>query len=452
MTTALAVFTRDLRLRDNPALHAAVSTSAQVIPCFVIDDQILARFREHATRLAFLADSLADLDAGLRRLGGGLVVRRGPWAETIAGLARSSGASQIHVADDYSAYARQRLAALGQAATARRIEVVRHPGVTVVPPGELSPAGGSYFQVFTPYYRRWQAARLRPVVSDPGPIRLPAGLEPGSLPAVTDLTPASPAPGRPRGGESAAVGRLRSFAMAGLAGYPADRDDLGADAASRLSPFLHLGCLSARAVVAELTGQPGSEEFLRQIAWRDFFHQLLAFRPQASWQDYRPRGDAWRTDDPALHAWQSGQTGYPVVDAAMRQLAAEGWLHNRARMIAASFLTKDLYLDWRSGAAHFMRLLADGDVACNQLNWQWVAGTGSDTSAHRIFNPTRQGRRFDPAGAYIRRYVPELASVPAAAIHDPDAATRRAHGYPAPIIDHGAAVAEYRAVRRQRGR
>jgi deoxyribodipyrimidine photo-lyase len=448
MTTALAVFTRDLRLRDNPALHAAASTSAQVIPCFVIDDQILARFRWHATRLAFLSDSLAELDAGLRALGGALIVRRGPWAETVAGLARGAGASHIHVADDYSAYAKQRLAALIRAAAADRIEVVRHPGVTVVPPGELTPAGGSCFQVFTPYYRRWQSARLRPVAPGPGEIRLPDGLDPGRVPAVTDLTPAGPAPGRPRGGESAGLSRLRTFAATGLAGYPADRDDLAADAGSRLSAFLHLGCLSARTVVAELTGRPGGEDFLRQLAWRDFFHQLLAARPEASWQDYRGRGEAWRTDDAALQAWQSGRTGYPIVDAGMRQLAAEGWMHNRARMIVASFLTKDLHLDWRSGAAHFMHLLADGDIACNQLNWQWVAGTGTDTSAHRIFNPTRQGRRFDPGGDYIRRYVAELGSVPASAIHDPDEATRRARGYPEPIIEHRAAVAEYRALRR----
>ncbi len=155
----------------------------------------------------------------------------------------------------------------------------------------------------------------------------------------------------------------------------------------------------------------------------------------------------WRQDEPALRAWQSGHTGYPVVDAAMRQLAAEGFMHNRARMITASFLTKDLYLDWRHGAAHFMRLLADGDIACNQLNWQWVAGTGTDTSAHRIFNPTLQGRTYDPDGSYLRRYLPELAGLPAGEIHDPDAATRRACGYPADL-DHRAAVAEYRARRR----
>jgi deoxyribodipyrimidine photo-lyase len=448
MGPALAVFTRDLRVRDNPALHAATSASAQVIPCFVVDDEILARCGSHANRMAFLADSLAELDTSLRQLGGALVVRRGPWAPTVAELARATGASQIHLAADYSGYAQRRLAALERAAAGHRIAVVSHPGVTHVPPGELAPAGASFFQVFTPYWRRWRATPVRPQAPVPAAIELPPGLDPGRVPVPADLTSARPATGRPHGGEVAAYDRLRSFSADGLETYASGRDDLGAGQVSRLSPYLHLGCLSPRTVVAELSGRPGSEAFIRQLAWRDFFHQVLAARPDASWRDYRDRGDDWRQDDAALSAWQSGHTGYPVVDAAMRQLAAEGFLPNRARMIVASFLTKDLYLDWRHGAAYFMRLLADGDVACNQLNWQWVAGTGTDASAHRIFNPTVQGRRYDPAGSYVRRYLPELASLPAQTIHDPDEATRRACGYPAPIVDHRAAVAEYRARRR----
>jgi deoxyribodipyrimidine photo-lyase len=452
MAPALMIFTRDLRLHDNPALQAAISTSAQVIPCFVVDDEVLARYGSHATRLAFLADSLQDLDAGLRALGGGLVVRRGPWIETVTELARSAGATRIHLADDYSAYARRRLAGLETAARSHRIEVIRHPGVALVSPGELTPAsGGSFFQVFTPYYRRWQATPLRSLRAAPAAVRLPDGLDRGAVPEPADLTTASPAADRPRGGETQGQERLRAWAGNGLAGYDTGRDDLAADSVSRLSPYLHLGCLSARTIVAELAGRPGSEAFMRQLAWRDFFHQVLAARPDAAWRDYRSRDDQWREDDRALRAWQDGQTGYPVVDAAMRQLRTEGFMHNRARMIVASFLTKDLYLDWRHGAAHFMRLLADGDIACNQLNWQWVAGTGTDTNAHRVFNPTLQGRRFDPGGDYLRRYVPELASLSADAIHEPDPGTRRRCGYPEPIVDHRAAVAEYRARRRRAG-
>jgi deoxyribodipyrimidine photo-lyase len=418
------------------------------VPAFVLDDDLLARTATHASRLAFLHASLADLDAGLREAGGALVVRRGPWVATVLATAREAGVTTVHVADDVSGYARARLASLERAAEAARIEVVRHPGVLVVPPGQVSPAGSTFFQVFTPYYRRWQEAPRRRPAARPTAVSLPEGIRPGPLPGLEELTTARPAAGLQAGGETAGQARLRAWAAADLAAYEDVHDDLAADRVSRLSAYLHLGCLSPAAVEARLAGRPGSESFIRQLAWRDFFHQVLAYRPDAAREDFRKRGDQWHDDQAALAAWQAGQTGFPVVDAGMRQLAAEGFMHNRARMIVASFLTKDLYLDWRAGAAHFMRLLVDGDVACNQLNWQWVAGTGTDTSAHRVFSPVRQGQRFDPDGSYVRRYVPELASVPAAAIHDPDDAQRRRCGYPAPLVDHQAAVARYRARRR----
>jgi deoxyribodipyrimidine photo-lyase len=448
MAASMMLFSRDLRLSDNPALAAAVAAAPAVLPTFVLDDDLLARTAGHATRLAFLHASLLDLDAGLRAAGGALVVRRGPWVPTVIGAAREAGVDTIHVADDVSGYAAGRLARLEAAAAAERMAVVRHPGVTVVAPGAVRPAGGSAYRVFTPYYRRWLAAQRRPAAARPALITLSPGTEPGRVPALRTLTTGRRASGLQAGGESAGLARLRAWTAAELAGYDDGRDDLGADRGSRLSGYLHLGCLSPAAIETELTGRPGSEPFLRQLAWRDFFHQLLADRPDAARRDYRDRGDDWHRDPDALDAWQAGQTGFPVVDAGMRQLAAEGFMASRARMIVASFLTKDLYLDWRAGAAHFMRLLADGDVACNQLNWQWVAGTGTDTNAHRVFNPTVQGRRFDPGGEYVRRYVPELAALPATAIHDPDAAARRRCGYPAPLVDHRAAVARYRARRR----
>lgn len=452
MATSLVVFTRDLRLHDNPALAAAAAASPTVVPVFVLDDELIARVRSHASRLAFLTDSLGDLDRSLRRCGGALVIRRGPWARTVLALAREASATTIHLADDYSSYAKRRLARLGEHAATNRIEVIRHPGVTLATPGALVPASGTAYQVFGPYYQRWQQAPLRPLAATPERIRLPDGLDPGRGPSLDDLTSSRPAASRPPGGERAGAARLRAWAGGGLADYAATRDLLAADGVSRLSPYLHLGCLSARAVAAELAGRPGGEAFLRQLAWRDFFHQVLAARPEAAWRDYRSRGDQWRDDPEALQAWRAGQTGYPVVDAAMRQLTAEAFMPNRARMIAASFLTKDLYLDWRSGAAHFMTELADGDVACNQLNWQWVAGTGTDANPHRIFNPLRQSKRFDADGGYLRRYLPELAGLPADRIHDPDPGTRRACGYPEPIVDHRAAIAGRRARIRARTR
>ncbi|HEX3488943.1 MAG TPA: deoxyribodipyrimidine photo-lyase, partial [Streptosporangiaceae bacterium] len=269
----MMLFSRDLRLSDNPALSAAAAAAPAVLPTFVLDDELLARTAGHVSRLAFLHASLLDLDAGLRDAGGGLVVRRGPWVPTVIGAAREAGVGTIHVADDVSGYAAGRLARLEAAAAAERMTVVRHPGVTVVAPGAVRPAGGSAYRVFTPYYRRWLAAERRPAAERLARITLPHGTEPGRVPALRTLTPGRAAPGLQAGGESAGVARLRAWAAAELAGYDDGRDDLGADRGSRLSAYLHLGCLSPAAIETELAGRPGSEPFLRQLAWRDFFHQ-----------------------------------------------------------------------------------------------------------------------------------------------------------------------------------
>ena len=197
-------------------------------------------------------------------------------------------------------------------------------------------------------------------------------------------------------------------------------------------------------------GREGAEPFLRQLCWRDFYAQLLAARPETATQDFRSRGHRWRQDADGLAAWQEGRTGYPIVDAGMRQLAREGFMHNRARLLTASFLTKDLYIDWRHGAAHFASLLVDGDVANNTGNWQWVAGTGVDTRPNRVFNPTTQAKRFDPDGAYVRRYVPELAGVAGAGVHEPWKLGEQPSGYPDPIVDHREAVARLAELRNTR--
>lgn len=438
------VFTRDLRLADNPALTTAVRAGA-VVPLFVWDQQILAPAAGNVGRLGFLLDSLRDLDAGLREAGGTLVSRTGPWAKTVIETALSAGATRIHLAADVSGYAAARLGSLRRAAAGAGLAVTCHPGITAVEPAAVRGPGGGAYQVFTPYYRRWLAAAWRRVLPAPARITLPDGISPGRLPRLGDLSAAPRAAGLPLGGETAGLARLAAWSARHLAGYERRHDDLAADATSRLSAYLHFGCVSPLALAAEMRARPGGAAFVRQVAWRDFFCQLLASRPDAAQRDYRGRGDGWRDDPDGLAAWQKGRTGYPVVDAGMRQLAREGFMHNRARMIVASFLTKDLYIDWRAGAAHFMRHLVDADVACNQLNWQWVAGTGTDTNRHRVFNPTLQGRRFDPAGEYVRRYLPELAGLPAEVVHDPDPATRRQRGYPEPIVDHRAAIAAYRA-------
>ncbi len=450
MTASVMVFTRDLRVHDNPALAAAAGTG-EVVPLFVLDDAILSRHEQNATRLSFLLGSLRDLDASLRDRGGRLIVRRGPWVKTVLAVAGQAGAGQIHLMDDVSGYAAARLARLTKQAAQTRREVITHPGVMTAGPDGLSPAGGGPYQVFTPYYRRWLEEPRRGLAPAPRPITIPGGTDAGAIPGLADLTSSRRTAATPEPGETAARKRLTTWARQHLAGYEANRDDLAAGTTSRLSPYLHLGCLSPLAVVHEVTGMAGAEPFIRQIAWRDFFAQLLAARPDAAREDYRPRGGAgaprrWHHDPDGLQAWKDGKTGYPVVDAAMRQLAVEGFMHNRARMIVASFLTKDMRINWREGAAHFMASLADADVASNQLNWQWVAGTGTDTQRHRIFNPTRQGQRFDPAGEYIRRYLPELDDVPAGDIHDPPPDVRAARRYPRPILDHAQAARDWRAL------
>jgi deoxyribodipyrimidine photo-lyase len=442
VTGSLVVFTRDLRIHDNPAL-AAAAMAGQVVPLFVFDDVILHRHARNVTRLALLLDSLRDLAASLRSLGGDLVIRQGSWASTVLRAAEHYSAGEIHVADDVSGYAIDRLARLRAMAASSRVGVIAHPGVTVSGPAPLRP-GGPY-EIFTPFYRRWLTSQRRPLARVPDRITLPTDTEVGRVPTLAEFVyPAHTAVGPP-GGETAGQARLTRWVGTSLAGYGGARDDLAADATSRLSPYLHLGCLSPLAVTTELAGLPGAEEYLRQLAWRDFFCQVLAHRPDAARNDYRDRGDQWHDDPDGLAAWQEGQTGFPVVDAAMRQLDTEGFMPNRARMVVASFLTKDLYIDWRAGAAHFATRLADADVACNQLNWQWVAGTGTDRQPFRIFNPTVQGKRFDPRGEYITRHVPELAGLPPDQIHDPDPAVRKQRHYPAPILDHQAAAAAWRA-------
>jgi deoxyribodipyrimidine photo-lyase len=448
----VVIFTRDLRLRDHPALTDAIARCESVVPAFVFDDEIIERRDVGANRWQFLLDSLQDLDRSLRVAGAALVVRRGRWVAEVIRLAIDVGAVSVFVSDDRSALAVRRMAALRGAAAQQGIAVSVHPGVTVVPPGELRTRSGDDYKVFTPYHRSWLAATWRAPV--PAPVRVPARrVDPGALPELHELTSAQPSPSSARGGEERARAALKTWTSS-LASYADRHNQLGADdgfgATSRISAAFHFGCLSPLEVATRLRSRKGGAPFLRQLCWRDFFHQVLAADPSRAWSDVRPRGDAWEQDDDAFAAWTEGRTGYPIVDAGMRQLRIEGFMHNRARMIVASFVTKDLYVDWRRGAAHFMSWLTDGDVACNQLNWQWVAGTGNDPNAYRVFNPTLQGRRFDPSGAYTRRYVAELGDVATDDIHDPPPLVRASTGYPSPIVDHRDAIARFRLARAER--
>ncbi|MFD2420751.1 cryptochrome/photolyase family protein [Amycolatopsis pigmentata] len=427
MSAAVAVFTRDLRVHDNPML-AAAARAGKVVPLFVVDEKISVP----DGRARFLAESLADLDRSLRERGGALVVRSGDPVDQIRRVAEEVGAERVHIAADVSGYAQARESALRSALG--RAVLHSHDDVhTIVPPGFLAPQGKDHFSVFTPYYRRWREVPWRRSLAPPEAIRLPA-IDAGDLPQASG--------GGFPGGETAGRRRLGDWVAGPVRDYARRHDLLAEEGTSRLSAYLHFGCVSA----LEAARRAGDEAFVRQLAWRDFHHQVLAARPDAAYRDYRGRGDRWRDDEEALDAWRAGRTGIPIVDAGMRQLLAEGWMHNRARMITASFLTKTLYLDWRTGARHFLDHLLDADIANNNLNWQWVAGTGTDTRPNRVLNPLRQAERFDPDGDYVRRYVPELAGLAAPGIHRPWRS--RTPGYPAPIVDLEEARRRFLTARR----
>jgi deoxyribodipyrimidine photo-lyase len=405
MVTKIALFTRDLRVHDNPVLAGAAAN--RTVPVFVLDERLLSSPFNRPNRAAFLVQCLADLRRSLTNLGGGLVVCRGDPAVEVTRLAHELNAAEVHMARDVSAFAQERERRLRDLLAERRCELVTHDAVTTaVPPGELTPMGRDHFAVFTPYLRRWSEMPRRRVLPPPADIRLPR-VKLGRLPSRREISAGDVSPDLPTGGESAGRQRMAEWLGTGVFDYAAKHDDLSADGTSRLSPYLHFGCISAVELLERLGSTAGESAFARQLAWRDFHHQVLSARPRSSWADYRDRGTRWREDPEALEAWKAGRTGVPIVDAGMRQLAREGWMHNRARLITASFLTKTLQLDWRLGAQHFIDLLVDADIANNNLNWQWVAGTGTDTRPNRVLNPIRQARRYDPHGHYVRRYVPE---------------------------------------------
>jgi deoxyribodipyrimidine photo-lyase len=450
---SVALFTRDLRVHDNPVLTAAAAAArGRVVPLFVLDDAILASGYNRPNRARFLAESLADLDAALRGIGArGLVVRRGDPATEAAAVCAATGSRQVHVAADVSGFARRRHRRLCDRLSAERVEVVAHDEVvTVVAPGALRTAAGEAFAVFSPYHRRWQQQPVRDLV---GPPRLrPVDVAGRGLPGRDDICAGATSPDAPVGGET----RARQLVARWIAGPVHDyggggHDDLATDGTSRLSPYLHFGCLSPVEVVRRAGSSPGAAAFVRQLAWRDFYAQLLAARPDVVRTDYKPRGDRWRDDQPAVRAWKDGRTGYPVVDAGMRQLRQEGWMHNRARLIVGSFLTKTLYVDWRVGAQHFVDWLVDGDTASNTMNWQWIAGRGTDTRPSRVLNPLLQAARYDPTGAYVRRFVPELRCIEGPDVHAPwtlPADVRRTLDYPAPIVDLAEGRRRFLAARR----
>jgi deoxyribodipyrimidine photo-lyase len=451
---------RDFRLHDNPALRAAVDEGGPILPLFVLDPVLLRS--PGKGRGPWMRASLAALDADLRGGGGpGLTVVHGDPAIAVPRIAREVGAERVHISADFAPYGRRRDATVDRSLADHGLELQRTGSPYAVAPGTLHNGEGQPFQVFSPFHRAWLAhgARSPATAVDPNEV---------TWVAAQDRLPVEAAEDELTGLAGEAHARLawrewREREEAGVSDYKRLHNLPGIDATSHMSIALRWGHLHPRTLLADLAPlrSQGAQPYTRQLAWRDFYGDVLFHRPDAVTKAVRPAFEAIATDDPGrnptaakrLEAWKQGRTGYPLVDAGMRQMLAEGWMHNRIRMVVASFLIKDLHIGWQHGAAFFMERLRDGELAQNHLNWQWVAGSGTDPAPYfRVFNPITQSEKFDPDGAYIRRYVSELADVRLEHLHEPwkDPAGLPA-GYPAPIVDHAAerkeALDRYAAVR-----
>ena len=459
MADTVLWFRRDLRRGDHPALLRAAeeANGGRVLALFVVDPALWEP--AGPPRQVWLTRSLAQLSDTLE---GALVVRSGDPVDIVPELARRLGsdgrAVRVHVSADAGPYGRRRDEAVAASLTAAGGALVRTGTPYAVGPGSIRKPDGSAYQVFTPFARAWADHGWPRPAPDPGPVRWVRSVESEGFPAEPDLGSLE----LPAVGEAAALDRWREFLAAGLAGYAAGRDRPDLAATSGLSAYLKFGEIHPRTLLADLATRrsgkgagDGSDRFRAELAWREFYADVLWHRPESARQSLRPQLDGMRWARPGaqVEAWAAGRTGYPFVDAGMRQLIAEGWMHNRVRMVVASFLVKDLHVAWPVGARHFMRRLRDGDLASNSHGWQWAAGTGTDAAPYvRVFNPVTQGLRFDPAGDYVRRYVPELRHLDGPLAHQPwDAPDGYARGYPERIVDHAVeraeALARFAAVR-----
>lgn len=461
---AVVWFRRDLRLHDHPALAAALAAHPAVVPLFVVDETLVRGRWPAPNRLWWMLASVEVLAASIAARGGRLVVRVGRPEEIVPAVASAAGARDVHVSRDHAPYGMARDRRVAERLRAIGAALHEAPGVLIQEPEDVHTADGRPPVVFAAFLRAWERLPVRAPMPVPSLVPWPAGLDPGAVGAASDgrtvparedlglRAPTADPSLLPAPGEEAARSRLARWLDPGgdrLDGYALRRDRLDVEGSSRLSADLRWGTLSPTEVlVASRRPGDGSRAFARELAWRDFYAHQLRHRPALRASAFRSALDAvpWRHAEEDVAAWRDGRTGYPAVDAAMRQLHATGWLPNRARMIVASFLAKHLLVDWRVGERHFMEHLVDGDIASNNGGWQWVAGTGPDAQPYfRILDPVAQGRRHDHGGGYVRRWLPELRDVPAERIHAPwlmsadeqaSARCRIGVDYPAPVVEH----------------
>jgi deoxyribodipyrimidine photo-lyase len=426
---AIIWFRRDLRINDHPALLAAVESAEQVIPLFILDK---TQIKEAGAKLlAYMAQSLRSLDESL---GNNLHIIEGDQVEVLNALIKKYDVQEVHISAEYERYGAERDARVEAAG----IKLVRTGSPYAVTPGRvLKPSDGTPYKVYTPFYRAWRTHGWRAPAKTPKSMKF---VQPTSEYRNFPEFPVPKGVEIIKAGEAAALSRFKEFTKKGLDTYDENRNFAAIDGTSKMSSYLKFGEIHPRTLLENLGESKAHDTFRKEIAWREFYADVLYNNPMTDREYYAPRFADMRYDKPGAQfkAWCEGKTGYPFVDAAMRQLIQEGWMHNRTRMVVASFLVKDLHLEWQLGERFFAEHLVDYDVASNAHGWQWTAGTGTDASPYyRVFNPIEQGKRFDENGDYIRKYVPELAHLSAAEIHEPwlylDGYSK---GYPERLVDH----------------
>ncbi len=446
-------FRNDLRVLDNPTLSKASKTDGNVIPLFILDKQLFNGARSSQNRNRFLIESLINLDNNLKKIKSRLIIAEGDPELILSEYCKKYEVSSVYISEDYTPYSIKRDNAVTNSLNKNGIQVNKFPGRLVVSNLDaIRTKTESIFKVYTPFYNNWSLIQRRQVCPIPEKINTPADIYSIELPKISDLDKKYLSPNVSLGGEDKALEIFNSFKSKNIFDYNEAHNDLPGDKTSRISPYLHFGCISALYMESSVGQSDGETAWKRQLCWRDFYNYILFNYPSNIRSEFQEkyRNLKWNNNDALLKAWQEGKTGYPIVDAAMRQLNNEGWMHNRGRLIVGSFLTKDLFIDWRKGEDYFQKMLIDGDISNNNGNWQWIASVGVDPAPvfRRIFNPTLQQEKFDPDGVYIKKYVPELKNVPLKYLGDPslmpndvqeESGCKIGKDYPFPIINHSEA-------------